>query len=808
MNHEELVSKVLSEKHFEVSFKTDFINTLSQGKVEKVALLVTTEYEGIFKNGGIGTYYKTLSEKLAGEGWYVILLLCYNEKNFGGKSDFPSVKHIFSVGEVENVLNLQPIHSAILSTVKPDFIDFQSFFCLFFTQALVSYFKDSLVFVEFHEMMGVGYRTIQAKKSSLLGRNCITAVTMHSGHEWIYEANERYIEEYPVWLWHVCHYEQSSFEKADLGFFPSYYLKSKVESYGWNGTHAIHMPYFVPLVELHDTPKNNLLEISSEKIPIVFFGRLEERKGLCVFIEAIKLLDSQLKNNIHVIFLGKVVPLQSSQLNHLNSQQYIEQELKNEVFFNIYQNFSSKEAIQFVNELKSSIVCLTSNQENFPNSALEMGQLPVSLIVSDTGGFRETLQLINRSSGVYWFKPRDPNSLFNTITTALSNYPEKALVPDRESLEAVNKDLLIRKINYIEKAVGKESQAKHDELKITVGVTCFNSGKYLMECLSSIETQTYKNIEVIVLDDASTDGYTQEVFNHARSLFTSYKFIKLETNIGLGASRNYLVELAAGKYFLPVDADKVLLPFAVEKFVAAACQSHAAVVTCSKKNFDISHKILNFTGGSLPSVIKRNICGDACSLFSVEFLRRFKHTESKDIRNQEWEIMAAAVATGEKIAYYPYALYEDRVCADSRVNSTSHLKEQYHLRQYLSQIKPSEWSERQIYMLLTATQQLLQSEERSHSQLQQAQSHLEHTQSHLEHTQSQLEHTQSQLEHTQSQLEHTQSQLEHTQSQLEHTQAELWLWQQRAGAMESSKFWKLRKAWFRLKQAAGLAEDE
>lgn len=50
----------------EVAFKSGILKDISQS-AKRVALLVTPEYEGIFRNGGIGTYYRTLSERLAAE---------------------------------------------------------------------------------------------------------------------------------------------------------------------------------------------------------------------------------------------------------------------------------------------------------------------------------------------------------------------------------------------------------------------------------------------------------------------------------------------------------------------------------------------------------------------------------------------------------------------------------------------------------------------------------------------------------------------------------------------------------------------
>ncbi len=124
-----------------------------------------------------------------------------------------------------------------------------------------------------------------------------------------------------------------------------------------------------------------------------------------------------------------------------------------------------------------------------------------------------------------------------------------------------------------------------------------------------------------------------------------------------------------------------------------------------------------------------------------------------------------------------------------------------------------------IQAILAQTQSQL---ENAQAELEHFQSQLKHTQVELEHSQSQLQHTQIELEHSQSQLQHTQVELEHSQSQLQHTQVELERsqsqirlnslelqhLQDRITSMETSKFWKCRKAWFKFKRVLGVKHDE
>ena len=199
---------------------------------------------------------------------------------------------------------------------------------------------------------------------------------------------------------------------------------------------------------------------SENQIPVVFFGRLELRKGIATFIDAIKLLEPSLQKQIHVYFIGKNVHLHASRLGEVCSDQYIEQELAAQISYAILSALYSQEAIQFILNLKHPIVCLASHQENFPNAGLEMGQLPVRLVVSDTGGFRETLHLVNRTSGVYWFKPADCHALAKKLTKAIAAYPEEPQVAAKIEIEHANQALLKQRIGLIEQAFQKPPAAK------------------------------------------------------------------------------------------------------------------------------------------------------------------------------------------------------------------------------------------------------------------------------------------------------------------------------------------------------------
>lgn len=91
------------------------------------------------------------------------------------------------------------------------------------------------------------------------------------------------------------------------------------------------------------------------------------------------------------------------------------------------------------------------------------------------------------------------------------------------------------------------------DIKVSVIVPIYNSERYLRKCLESIVNQTLKEIEIILVDDGSTDN-SYEIYNEYLNNDNRIIIIK-QTNQKQGAARNRGIEIAKGKYIGFVDAD-------------------------------------------------------------------------------------------------------------------------------------------------------------------------------------------------------------------------------------------------------------
>ena len=98
--------------------------------------------------------------------------------------------------------------------------------------------------------------------------------------------------------------------------------------------------------------------------------------------------------------------------------------------------------------------------------------------------------------------------------------------------------------------------------KISVIIPTYNRGKYIIESLISVLKQTYHNLEIIVIDDFSTDN-TEFLISQFKD--DRIKYIKLKENKGANFARNLGIEMATGNYITFQDSDDIYHLDKIEK---------------------------------------------------------------------------------------------------------------------------------------------------------------------------------------------------------------------------------------------------
>ncbi|NLY18950.1 MAG: glycosyltransferase [Clostridiaceae bacterium] len=102
---------------------------------------------------------------------------------------------------------------------------------------------------------------------------------------------------------------------------------------------------------------------------------------------------------------------------------------------------------------------------------------------------------------------------------------------------------------------------------VSVIIPVYNAEKYLAETLDSALGQTYKDIEIVIVDDCSTDSST-EIINRYMSNNNNIKYIRNETNQGAAVSRNTGIRYSRGQYIAFLDSDDVWDKTKIEKQIS------------------------------------------------------------------------------------------------------------------------------------------------------------------------------------------------------------------------------------------------
>lgn len=103
---------------------------------------------------------------------------------------------------------------------------------------------------------------------------------------------------------------------------------------------------------------------------------------------------------------------------------------------------------------------------------------------------------------------------------------------------------------------------------VSVVCLCYNQAPYVKEAIDSVFNQTYQNIELIIVDDASTDN-SKQVIQEIVATDRSIRFLSLESNVGNCAAFNKALALIHGEYVIDLAADDMLEPTRVENGIKA-----------------------------------------------------------------------------------------------------------------------------------------------------------------------------------------------------------------------------------------------
>ncbi len=182
---------------------------------------------------------------------------------------------------------------------------------------------------------------------------------------------------------------------------------------------------------------------------------------------------------------------------------------------------------------------------------------------------------------------------------------------------------------------------------VSVIVPCFNHGRYLTGCVESILDQGYPELEVIVIDDASTEDSTLVVLGELEKR-ERVSVLRQDENAGPSAARNRGIKAALGRYILPVDSDNLLMAGAIASLVAQlqAAGEQVGFIYPNCQYFGTRDDYFQPPSYNLFLLTQGNFC-DTCSLIDRDiFDAGIRYPEHIVLGHEDWDFALTLAAQG------------------------------------------------------------------------------------------------------------------------------------------------------------------
>lgn len=230
--------------------------------------------------------------------------------------------------------------------------------------------------------------------------------------------------------------------------------------------------------------------------------------------------------------------------------------------------------------------------------------------------------------------------------------------------------------------------------KISIVVAVYNAEKYLPRCLDALVNQTLKEIEILCVDDGSTDSAPQIVDQYAEKYPEKIKAFHKE-NGGEFTTRNYGLERATGEYVTFVDNDDWVEKDWAEKLYNAAKSNNADLAVCGFERIDLeTNKVVAKDMTGYGTCVKEIVNNDDYMVFinPAPWNKIYKREKVKDLRFLNFRgfndmiFLTSSFTKIDKIAFIPDVLYHYYLRYDSQIHNVNE-QDVNNFKKYLLDLK-------------------------------------------------------------------------------------------------------------------------
>eukprot|EP01090_Pellita_catalonica_P010147 TRINITY_DN21613_c0_g1_i1.p1 TRINITY_DN21613_c0_g1~~TRINITY_DN21613_c0_g1_i1.p1 ORF type:complete len:853 (+),score=165.10 TRINITY_DN21613_c0_g1_i1:31-2589(+) len=615
----------------------------------------------------IGTIYLNLAETLADNGHSVTIIF---------DEDVSSEQDVMLLTSKISTVVLPKV------TIKNDFTPAQTWRSYEIYEFLKT---QSFDVVHFADWKGNGYFSVMAKHQGLAFDTTMFVVGAQAPFVWSKVNNFERVKD--TTALEIDFMQRLSLQYADVVVSPSQFMLNWMTSNGWVLPARAYVQSNIAI-----SSRVSIKERADEFVSVselVFFGDLMPCQGLVLFCDALDKISasSDLPEDFSVTFLGD-----SKDVQGIDAVDYLEIRSRRWSFdYTVVQKKDRTESLRYLS-VGNRLAVIAPEKANSPLRIQELLLSKIPFIASDIGGISE---MIGEESQDILFRPRF-DKLAQVALDALANgvqIAKASVCPVMNQKAWVAFHSTLRAVPFVIDFMPP---------KVSVVITHFNRPEYLVQAIASVEDQTYSNLEVVLVDDASTSDEAKALLSSLKPVFDKrgWQIIIFAENSYLGKARNVGVEKATGEFIIFLDDDNVARPNEVATFVRAAIYSGADVLTSVQDYFTgaeaptsdmIPSQRRVPLGGDVATGFFWNCFGDANSFVKrSSFLALGGFTEDYQVGYEDYEFFAKAVLQGYSLEVVPEPLFWYRRAFDTMSYSTPLYKNRMrYLRPYVQHLPPS-----------------------------------------------------------------------------------------------------------------------
>ncbi|WP_143191724.1 glycosyltransferase family A protein, partial [Paenibacillus sp. P46E] len=206
---------------------------------------------------------------------------------------------------------------------------------------------------------------------------------------------------------------------------------------------------------------------------------------------------------------------------------------------------------------------------------------------------------------------------------------------------------------------------------VSIIIPCYNQGEFLKDCLNSIDKQTYIALEIIIINDGSTEKITLDFLGKLGKEREDIKIIN-QTNSGVSNARNNGILNSKGYYILPIDGDDMIEQTYVEKCVDILDgNSQINVVYCIGMCFGYKNGLFVLDDFSVKKMLKENLVFCSAMFRRVDFDQTQGYNSNMIYGFEDWDFWLSMIEIGKEFFRINEILFYYRIKEVSRNVQTS-----------------------------------------------------------------------------------------------------------------------------------------